>query len=208
VTIEKMTARQGKAGKLRDRILDEVARLHRVGILLVRRLSLSDYIASNADRPATFLGQNADQLTQKGGQDFLGSAPKIQQGLDDLSQIFIDAGKKWKSANIFDSTADHAQADILLAALAGKIKGATDSALGAQNKGAVGTDARSASYKLPEGDRLAKVGLFIGGATASPGLSEARRTAAGVEKSSKTLDAIKTLLGKPLTKAPNYPVYA
>jgi hypothetical protein len=42
-------------------------------------------------------------------------------------------------------------------------------------------------FKAPDADRFAKVGLFIGGAPQTPGLSEAKRTAVATEKTVKSL---------------------
>ena len=50
------------------------------------------------------------------------------------------------------------------------------------------------SYKMPEGDRLSKFGLFVGASPSAPGLSEARRTAAATEGSLKTLNELLPLL--------------
>jgi hypothetical protein len=54
----------------------------------------------------------------------------------------------------------------------------------------------SMKYKLPDGDRLEKLGLFIGGSPATPGLSEARRTANATEQSLKQLNVLTNLLGR------------
>jgi len=62
-------------------------------------------------------------------------------------------------------------------------------------------------FKTPDTDRLAKLGLFIGGAPQTPGLSEARRTATATEKISKGIDKLNVIFAGNKTKINFTPVY-
>jgi hypothetical protein len=55
---------------------------------------------------------------------------------------------------------------------------------------------REHAYKPPDADRLAKIGLFVGGSPATPGLTEAKRTAAASEQTNKLLTVIEGKLVK------------
>jgi hypothetical protein len=48
-------------------------------------------------------------------------------------------------------------------------------------------------FKMPDTDRFAKLGLFIGGAPQTPGLTEAKRTAAATEGTFKALLGLKDI---------------
>jgi len=62
-------------------------------------------------------------------------------------------------------------------------------------------------FKTPAADRYAKLGLFIGGAPQTPGISEARRTALATEAIKKGIDKLNVVLAGNNTRA-NMPVYA
>jgi hypothetical protein len=104
-------------------------------------------------------------------------------------QSFQDIKKNFKASTTFDASAETAQRTALIASLSAQGKAAAANSAQPPDT-ADAPSARSLAYKMPEGDRLAKIGLFIGGSPTTAGLSEAKRTAAATEKTSRSMDSL------------------
>lgn len=116
------------------------------------------------------------------------SAPVVQSIIDSLQKMKDAFIKGMRENKAFDTTADGKALIDIIRDLQSKIpQGATDPS---KPPGALSGGAMPLALKMPESDRLAKLGLFVGGAPAAPGLSEAKRTAAATEKAAARLDQL------------------
>jgi len=150
--------------------------------------SLPDREAENSQEARGFnaklgmLGSEGDALVKTGLEDVLqASRPvfvAISHSVQAMQDAFMEGMKKNKA---FDTTADGKSLLDLIALLQSRIPKAAPGDVPTPSAGAAAPGIPSLSYKMPEGDRLSKLGLFVGASPSAPGLSEARRTANATE---------------------------
>jgi hypothetical protein len=150
-------------------------------------LSMKEYIAAHHNDSIQLGGLDANGLRGKSATDLGVATTKIKASMGVFGQSLVDIAKTMKKVSVFDTTADQASLGKLVASLPQPAQPGS-----AVSPGAAGASVneRSLSYKMPDSDRLAKVGLFIGGSPATPGLTEAKRTAAATERMSKSMDSL------------------
>ena len=147
------------------------------------------------------------------GADAKAGSDLVKQGTTDITtspqnfgRAVIDGVQKsaqaalgaFQSAKLFDTDATARQLGKVFSDLQAKVNAGKqgDSNADRQDKGGVNATAAS-KFANTDADRLAKVGLFVGGAVQMPGLSEARRTADATEGSLKQLNVLTSLLSGP-----------
>lgn len=160
-------------------------------------LSRGSSIASSVNQQLTKQG---DSLTASGAADIANAGKPIVRDYVKMIKDEIQAAISGYNNNKAFSTGDNVKS--LLSDLSSIVAGVKASIpTGDSNKsGAPSAQNRAAITLKPETnfDRLAKVGLFVGGAVQTPGLAEAKRTANATEKALKTLDTLVNVM-KPLS---------
>jgi hypothetical protein len=104
-----------------------------------------------------------------------------------IQDKFSAALAAFKGGNLLDSSKDVADAKAIIAKLRAGIPVGSDPQSPA---GPTASQMTGFNYKLPEGDRLAKLGLFLGSSAAAPGLSELRSIKDNTAGSLRALNAL------------------
>jgi hypothetical protein len=180
-----------------DRLMDQ--RAHGVDPMYYSKANPDEYGFPQLTRLSqiqktgnSFLGGQANDFQRKGSSDIDAAKGLLKPVGDAVAQAVAAAVKSYQQAKVLDP----GEATKDLATKLAQLNASLDSRGGKDEEGekkGVDTPAGASSslaLKMPEGDRLAKLGLFIGGAPATPGLTEARRTANATEKALRTLDTL------------------
>jgi hypothetical protein len=182
------------AGERRDRDQNEASKQVAAmqDMAATAKESFSDYVASHQNDDITLGGKSHDQLVADSGTDITEGSAKASADLAPIGDAIKSIFSEGKGLQLFTDNPD------LRARLADlyKILSAIPKADDVAKRAAPAINEQTGyNYKLPEGDRLAKVGLFLGSAAASPGLSELRRTANATEATAKAVARIVNVTG-------------
>jgi hypothetical protein len=174
-----LDAVNGLGNRLAD-ILEQVPGFSGTVEALRDRLSRGSETVNQGLDQATKAG---DSMTASGLADVKGAAsPLAGDILKTLwEQLQTAMAAYTQHGNAIDTSTELKRIGDILGTLRKAIPAPGDPA--APRTGAAGLSGTSLPYKMPESDRLSRVGLFVGSSPATPGLTEARRTAQATEES-------------------------
>jgi hypothetical protein len=170
-----------KATQFRDKL---------IGDEQTANMSLSDYQRAHAKDSPTFYGKTQDDLQKSSDKDVSGASAALAS-IKSIADAFNNGfAKAQLPGGILDTSGIEKQLNDIIA------RNLPSSSPDSPRPVAPNIPTRPGfDYKMPEGDRLAKVGLFVGGSTATPGLSEARRTAVATEATARGVARIVNVSG-------------
>ena len=153
-------------------------------------MSFSEYFAKHGlDKTASnFASPMVAEQQGKADNDLKTGQGRLTAAVGPLADAIAKARDTMLSLNLFgdDIPKTVAALEAAIARVKAAIPGADQSGAPKPNQpGGMGMPALS--YKMPEGDRLAKIGLFVGGSPAASGISELKRIASATEDAKKIL---------------------
>lgn len=135
-------------------------------------------------------GKAGSTLEKQGLADIAsGTKPYIADVLTAIKSSFETAIAKFSSTKMLQIPEIKALADTI-EKLQANLPTSEEMEVSRRGGSGAGNTTPNINYKMPEADQRARLGFFIGGAPAMPGISEARRTADATERTQKLLEKI------------------